>query len=335
MHLLIGQLARRCGLSASALRFYDECDLLRPSHVDPQTGYRCYDEDQVVTAELIRDLRSAGLPVAEVRAFLSASPTGRAALLLAHEDALTAQATTAQALVRAMRQRLSGARMTSMTVNSSELADALQQLVAITSQDDEQPLLQTVLIEAVDGSLRLVATDRHRLAVRDLAPLDGADAVFSALLPRAAVHRALASLAGTDGPVSILVDGDHLGLGELVFPRIKADFVAYGPLLEADVPEHVLLVGLADAIAAVPETGDVSVTFTSGAVLIGETRVVASYEGVGVTLLVNAQFLTQALASAAGPEVVLEASTSLRPLVVRSADSGTRVHLLMPIKPDI
>ena len=334
MHLLIGQLARRCGLSASALRFYDECDLLKPSHVDLQTGYRCYDEDQVVTAELIRDLRSAGLPVAEVRAFLSASPTERAALLLAHEVALTAQATTAQTLVRAMRRRLSGARMTSMTVNSSELADALQYLVAISSQDDEQPLLQTVLVEAADGSLRLVATDRYRLAVRDLAPLEGADAAFSALLPRAGVRRALASLGDADGPVSLLVDGDHLGLGDLVLPRIKADFVAYRPLLEADDPEHVLLVGLADAIAAVPRTGDVSVTFAPGAVLIGETRVAASYEGSGVTLLVKAEFLTQALAGAAGPEIVIEASTSLRPLVVRSADSGTRVHLLMPIKPD-
>lgn len=335
MHLLIGQLARRCGLSASALRFYDECNLLRPSHVDSQTGYRCYGEDQVVVAELIRDLRSAGLPVAEVRAFLSASPIGRAALLLAHEEALTAQTTTAQTLVRAMRQRLSGVHMKNMTVNSSELADALEQLVAISSQDDEQPLLQTVLVEAADGSLRLVATDRYRLAIRDLAPLEGADAVFSALLPRAGVRRALASLAGTDLPVSLLVDGDHLGLGELVLPRIKADFVAYRDVLEADVPEHVLLVSLADVIAVVPETGNVSVAFTSDTVLIGETRVVASYEGSGVTLLVNAEFLTQALASAAGPEVVLEASSSLRPLVVRSADNGTRVHLLMPIKPDI
>lgn len=224
--------------------------------------------------------------------------------------------------------------MTSMTVNSSELADALQQLVSISSQDDEQPLLQTVLIEAADGSLRLVATDRYRLAVRDLAPIEGADAAFSALLPRAAVRRALASLAGTDGPVSLLVDGDHLGLGDLVLPRVKAEFVAYRPLLDADIPEHVLLVGLADVIAAVPESGNVSVTFTSGSVLIGQTRVVASYQGSGVTLLVKAEFLAQALASAAGPEVVLEASSSLRPLVVRSADSGTRVHLLMPINPD-
>lgn len=153
-----------------------------------------------------------------------------------------------------------------------------------------------MFVEAADGSLRLVATDRYRLAVRDLAPLAGADAVFSALLPRAGVRRALESLAGTNGPVSLLVDGDHLGLGELVLPRIKADFVAYRPLLGADVPEHVLLVGLADVMPALPETGNVSVTFTSGAVLIGETRVLASYEGAGVTLLVNAEFLKQALA---------------------------------------
>lgn len=134
--------------------------------------------------------------------------------------------------------------------------------------------------------------------------------------------------------MSLSVDGDHLGLGEPVLPRINADFVAYRPLLEADTPGHVLLVGVDEALAAVPSTGTVSMTFTDGALLIGDRRVAAGYEGAGVTLLVTAEFLTQALASAAGPEVALEASTSLRPLVVRSADRGTRVHLLMPIKPD-
>ncbi len=343
MHLLIGQIARRCGLSASALRFYDERDLLKPSHVDPQTGYRCYDEDQVEEAQLVRDLRRAGLPVAEVRAFLSASPAGRAALLLAHEDALTEQAASAQTLVRAIRRRLIGAPMTTtptvpavpaMTVDSAEIVEALEQLVQISSDDDERPLLQTVLVEAVDGSLRVVATDRFRLAVRDLAPLGGADAVFSALLPRAAVRRAVASLSGHEGPVQVVVDGGHLRLGDVVLPLVGADPVDYRPLLEADAAEHVLVVDLGDALAAVPEEGTVTVAFAPGAVHVGGTRLVASYDGPGVALCLDAGFLRQALSGAVGPEVVLEASSSLRPLVVRSADSGTRVHLLMPIRPE-
>ncbi|MFG2826586.1 MerR family DNA-binding transcriptional regulator [Streptomyces sp. NPDC048434] len=38
--LTIGTFARRVGLAPSALRFYDDCGVLRPARVDAVTGYR-------------------------------------------------------------------------------------------------------------------------------------------------------------------------------------------------------------------------------------------------------------------------------------------------------
>ena len=70
----IGALAERCGLSRSALRFYDQCGLLRPVLVDGATGYRYYDQGQAGEAELVRRLRAAEVPVEDVRAFLAAAP---------------------------------------------------------------------------------------------------------------------------------------------------------------------------------------------------------------------------------------------------------------------
>ncbi|HEY9354348.1 MAG TPA: MerR family DNA-binding transcriptional regulator, partial [Nocardioides sp.] len=40
--LTIGAFARAVGLTASALRHYDECGLLVPAEVDSGTGYRYY-----------------------------------------------------------------------------------------------------------------------------------------------------------------------------------------------------------------------------------------------------------------------------------------------------
>lgn len=40
--LTIGAFARAVGLTPSALRFYDECGLLKPAQVDGATGYRYY-----------------------------------------------------------------------------------------------------------------------------------------------------------------------------------------------------------------------------------------------------------------------------------------------------
>ncbi|MFE3626647.1 MerR family transcriptional regulator [Streptomyces goshikiensis] len=42
----ISTFARRVGLAPSALRFYDDCRVLRPAWVDGATGYRFYSPAQ-------------------------------------------------------------------------------------------------------------------------------------------------------------------------------------------------------------------------------------------------------------------------------------------------
>jgi DNA-binding transcriptional MerR regulator len=45
--MTIGAFARSTGLSAKALRSYDELGLLRPARVDPDIGYRSYSPEQL------------------------------------------------------------------------------------------------------------------------------------------------------------------------------------------------------------------------------------------------------------------------------------------------
>jgi len=68
--LAIGEFASASRLSQKALRLYGENDLLPPAWVDPESGYRYYRAEQLQTATLIALLRRAGLPLAEIRAFL-------------------------------------------------------------------------------------------------------------------------------------------------------------------------------------------------------------------------------------------------------------------------
>lgn len=67
----IGEFAAMTGLSAKALRFYDEKDVLRPREVDEVTGYRRYGAGQVRQAATIRLLRDMGMPIAQVREVLT------------------------------------------------------------------------------------------------------------------------------------------------------------------------------------------------------------------------------------------------------------------------
>lgn len=64
--MTIGEFALSTGLSAKALRFYDERGLLPPAEVDPHSGYRRYSAAQLKSAIAIRVLRAAGMSLEAV-----------------------------------------------------------------------------------------------------------------------------------------------------------------------------------------------------------------------------------------------------------------------------
>jgi DNA-binding transcriptional MerR regulator len=66
----IGEFASASRLSQKALRLYGESGLLAPAWVDPDSGYRYYSVEQLGSATRIALLRRAGMPLAEIRAFL-------------------------------------------------------------------------------------------------------------------------------------------------------------------------------------------------------------------------------------------------------------------------
>jgi DNA-binding transcriptional MerR regulator len=69
--LPIGEFAAASRLSQKALRLYDENGLLPPARVDPDTGYRSYRLGQLRHATVIRLLRSAGMPLSDIRLVLA------------------------------------------------------------------------------------------------------------------------------------------------------------------------------------------------------------------------------------------------------------------------
>ncbi len=90
--LSIGRFARLVGLSVGALRHYDELDILRPSAVDPETGYRYYRRSQLDDGRLIARLRDLELPLDEVRAVLATDdPAERRRRLAAHRARVQAR----------------------------------------------------------------------------------------------------------------------------------------------------------------------------------------------------------------------------------------------------
>jgi DNA-binding transcriptional MerR regulator len=59
----IGRFATASRLSLKALRIYDRLGLLRPAHVDAESGYRYYRTDQLRAARLVALLRRLDMPL--------------------------------------------------------------------------------------------------------------------------------------------------------------------------------------------------------------------------------------------------------------------------------
>jgi DNA-binding transcriptional MerR regulator len=64
--LTIGEVARRTGLSAKTIRFYEEQGCI-PRVGRSGSGYRLYSEGDVWRLRLVKQIRMLGLPLAEVR----------------------------------------------------------------------------------------------------------------------------------------------------------------------------------------------------------------------------------------------------------------------------
>ena len=75
--MTIGEFASRCGLSPKVLRKYAEAGVLVPADVDPTSGYRYYDVDQLDQAYTVRLLRRAGVGLGDIGRFL-AGPSAEA-----------------------------------------------------------------------------------------------------------------------------------------------------------------------------------------------------------------------------------------------------------------
>jgi DNA-binding transcriptional MerR regulator len=101
-----GRFASLTMLSAKALRIYADRGLLPPRRVDPVNGYRYYAVDQVQTGWLIGLLRSAELPLDEIRRIVTTDPDTALRLLDRSTTALERRTEAGTAVLKRARLHL-------------------------------------------------------------------------------------------------------------------------------------------------------------------------------------------------------------------------------------
>ncbi|TDC20795.1 MerR family transcriptional regulator [Streptomyces sp. 8K308] len=333
----IGAFARRVGVAPSALRFYDDCGLLRPDRVDPVTGYRYYAPEQEARGVLVRRLRDAGLPLVDAAVVLDGEAEEARATLHAHLRRTCELASAARAAVEEVLRGLpTSGRRSVARLGGAELASAVRQVTPAVAES-WPPALAGVLVELGGGELRLVASDRYRLALRVLRPaaLDG-DA--GRLLVEAGALREAAAWALPEPEVEVVVDGAgarlRAGARERELPIVGEEFPDYREMLAAlDAPRGRLIVDRLALRDAVPAEGLAVLRTRDGGITVGATALRGVVSGAPPSpVAFDPARLLPTLEASVGPDVLLELVSEAAPVVVRSADQGSFTTLLMPVR---
>ena len=156
--LSIGAFANMTRLSIKALRLYDQLDLLKPRHVDPQTGYRSYGIDQLSSARTIRNLREMDMPLVTIRqvlAALTSSPMQAEALVKEYAEMREQQVRQIGVQVRQFIQLLiQEQNPMSLDVNVKKIAS--QQVLSVTHHIKVNKLDDTIRasLDTMQGMLK-------------------------------------------------------------------------------------------------------------------------------------------------------------------------------------
>lgn len=236
-------------------------------------------------------------------------------------------------------------------VSSDLFAEAIGQVAVAAGRDDTLPMLTGIRVEISGESVVLAATDRFRLAVRELTWETGSTDIEAAVLVPAKTL-AEAAKAGTDGnQVHLsLGSGESVGKDGLLGIRsngkrsttrlLDAEFPKFRQLLPS---EHTAIatIGVAELTEAIKrvalvadrgaqirmEFGEDLLRLSAGADDVGraEEDLPVEFAGDPLTIAFNPTYLTDGLSSLHSDRVTFGFTTPSRPAVLRptSEDGGT------------
>jgi DNA polymerase-3 subunit beta len=250
---------------------------------------------------------------------------------------------------------------TAGTVDAAEFAAAVSQVAVAAGRDDTLPMLTGVRMELEGSALTLLATDRYRLAVREMQWRPDEERNTHALVPAKTLNDTAKTLGPIGGDVTIALSRGTAGEGMIGFaagtrrttsrlldgelPNVRSLFpdshAAQAQVSVAALKEVVRRVALV-AERATP----VRLTFSEDGVVVeaGGTEEArasealdATFTGDAITIAFNPQYLLDGIDALNAPNAVFSFVDPIKPAVISpGAEDGAIVpgyrYLIMPIR---
>lgn len=246
------------------------------------------------------------------------------------------------------------------TVEGSEFAKAVTQVSIAASKDDTLPILTGVRMEIEGDQITLLATDRYRLAMRELTWNPADASISTAALVKAKTLSEVAKTLGGAGELSIALSDAHELIGfesdsrrttsllvDGEYPKIRSLFPEVTPV-HAIVRTSDLMEAVRRVSLVAERNTPVRLAFSQGQVTLdagtGEdaqaTEVLQAHlHGEDITVAFNPSYLSEGLHTFAANKFVRFSFTDPRKPVVLSEqddwqaeDEKNYRYLLMPIR---
>ena len=255
---------------------------------------------------------------------------------------------------------LPGMPETTGTVGADTFASAISQVAIAAGKDDTLPALTGIRIEIADDTLTLVATDRYRLAVRELRWTPVAPSLNTAVLVPARVlgdtARALTSgaevavaLATAEGNSNDGIIGFEGACRRTTTRLLSGEYPRYQTLLPSEFSAVAELpaVAFADAVKRVSLVAErntpVRLTFASSEVLLeagsgdeaqASEAIGASFDGEQMQIAFNPAYLLDGINAVDSDTVRISFTTATRPAVLTGKGEAQPDYryVLMPIR---
>ncbi len=247
----------------------------------------------------------------------------------------------------------------SFTVDRAVLRDGIKQTLFACSSDETRAILTGVLVIFQGDSLRLVATDTHRLAVRDCA-VKGGNGTASAIVPARAMSELQRIIGNEEGDVDVVLSHnqvqfkvvDQRGETTLISRLIDGQFPNYervipsqttktltletGPLVSAIRRAAIVARENSNRVVIRSSEDGERLTLTAESGNVGnayeEIEVARAGDEGPVEIAFNAKYLADVLGVIDSEGIRLELTEPLRPGVIKPTDSENYLCVLMPMQ---
>lgn len=249
------------------------------------------------------------------------------------------------------------------TVDAAAFAAAVGQVAVAAGRDETLPMMTGVRVELNGSTLAMLATDRYRLALREMQwQPDDPEVSLNALVPARTLHDTAKALGSLGGEVTVALAHGAAGEGMVGFAggtrRTTSrllDGANYPPVRSLFPTSHnaearitvAALVEVVKRVSLVAErTTPVLLSFSSDGLVVeaGGTEearaseaMEASFSGEGLTIGFNPQYLLDGLTALGSPNAVLSFVDAFKPAVISPCGEDGEVvlgyrYLIMPIR---